>query len=50
MTLRSISIDTKDGMFEGVIRVIVKNKSQLDLLLHKLGRLKSVLKASRLDQ
>ena len=49
MTLRSISIDTKDGMFEGVIRVIVKNKSQLDLLIHKLGRLKSVLKASRFD-
>jgi GTP diphosphokinase / guanosine-3',5'-bis(diphosphate) 3'-diphosphatase len=49
MTLRSISIDTSDGMFEGIIRVIVKNKSQLDLLLHKLLRVKAVLKATRLD-
>ncbi len=49
MTLRSISIDSTDGMFEGVIRVIVRNKSQLDLLLHKLSRVKSVLKAVRLD-
>ncbi len=50
MTLRSISIDTTDGMFDGVIRVIVKNKSQLDLLLHKLSRIKAVNKASRLDR
>ncbi len=49
MTLRSISIDSTDGMFEGVIRVIVRNKSQLDLLLHKLTRVKAVLKAARLD-
>ncbi len=49
MTLRSISIDSTDGMFEGVIRVIVRNKSQLDLLLYKLSRVKSVLKAVRLD-
>ncbi len=49
MTLRSISIDAKDGMFEGVIRVIVKNKSQLDLLIHKLSRVKAVMKAIRLD-
>lgn len=50
MTLRSISIDSSDGMFEGVIGVIVKNKSQIDLLLHKLTRVKPVLKAARLDQ
>ncbi len=49
MTLRSISIDTKDGMFEGVIRVVVKNKSQLDLLIHKLTRVKVISKATRLD-
>ena len=49
MTLRSISIDSRDGMFEGVIRVIIKNKSQLDLLIHKLNRVKAVLKAARLD-
>jgi GTP diphosphokinase / guanosine-3',5'-bis(diphosphate) 3'-diphosphatase len=49
MTLRSISIDSVDGMFEGVIRVIVKNKAQLDLLLHRLTRVKSILKATRLD-
>jgi GTP diphosphokinase / guanosine-3',5'-bis(diphosphate) 3'-diphosphatase len=49
MTLRSISIDAGDGMFEGVIRVIVRNKSQLDLLIHKLGSIRAVLKAQRLD-
>ncbi len=50
MTLRSISIDSNNGMFEGVIRVIVRNKSQLDLLLHKLSRVKAVMKATRLDR
>jgi hypothetical protein len=35
--------------FEGVIRVFVKNKAQLDLLLHKLTRVKVVSKAIRLD-
>jgi GTP diphosphokinase / guanosine-3',5'-bis(diphosphate) 3'-diphosphatase len=49
MTLRSISIDTFDGMFEGVIRVVVKNKAQIDLLIHKLTRVKAILKATRLD-
>jgi GTP diphosphokinase / guanosine-3',5'-bis(diphosphate) 3'-diphosphatase len=49
MTLRSISVDNKDGVFEGVIRVLVKNKSQLDLLLHKLNRIKAVSRAIRLD-
>jgi GTP diphosphokinase / guanosine-3',5'-bis(diphosphate) 3'-diphosphatase len=49
MTLRSISIDSKDGVFEGVIRVFVKNKAQLDLLLHKLTRVKVISKAIRLD-
>jgi GTP diphosphokinase / guanosine-3',5'-bis(diphosphate) 3'-diphosphatase len=49
MPLRSISIDSRDGMFEGVIRVLVRNKSQLDLLIHKLNRLKVVSKATRLD-
>ncbi|TVR72428.1 MAG: bifunctional (p)ppGpp synthetase/guanosine-3',5'-bis(diphosphate) 3'-pyrophosphohydrolase [Marinilabiliales bacterium] len=50
MTLRSISIDSNDGMFDGVIRVIVKNKYQLDLLLHKLSGIKAVNRASRLDR
>ncbi len=49
MVLRSISIDSKDGIFEGIIRVLVKNKSQLDLLLHKLNRVKVVSRAMRLD-
>ncbi len=49
MTLRSISIEPMDGMFEGVIKVIVRNKSQLDLLLHKLLRVKVIQKAFRLD-
>ena len=49
MTLRSISIDSTDGMFEGVIRVIVRNKTQLDLLIHKLNRVKAVLKAARFE-
>ncbi|MFO7924008.1 MAG: RelA/SpoT family protein [Bacteroidales bacterium] len=50
MTMRSISIDSADGMFEGVIRVVVRNKSQLDLLLHKLSTVKSVQRATRLDR
>lgn len=49
MTLRSINIDTTDGMFSGTLKVMVKDKSQLDGLLRKLSQIQGILKAMRVD-
>ncbi|NJM14739.1 MAG: hypothetical protein HC896_04610 [Bacteroidales bacterium] len=46
-TLRSINLDTNDGMFEGTIKVMVKDKVQLQGILHKLSQIKGVLRAHR---
>ncbi|MFC2096968.1 RelA/SpoT family protein [Bacteroidota bacterium] len=50
MKVRSINIDTSDGMFEGNITVIVNDTSHLDLLIKKLLKIKGVLKANRMDE
>lgn len=49
MTLRSINIDTTDGMFAGTLKVMVKDKSQLDGLLRKLNQIPDILKTMRVD-
>jgi GTP pyrophosphokinase len=49
MTLRSVNIDTSDGMFSGNLKVMVKNKSQLDGLLRRIVQIPGVLKATRVD-
>ena len=47
VTLRSASFDTKGGVFEGKIKVFVGNIKQLDMIIHRLHRIKGVIKASR---
>lgn len=49
MKVRSINVDTKDGLFEGNLTVLVKDKTHLDLLIKKLYKIKGVLNASRLE-
>ncbi len=49
VTMRSISIESKDGLFEGVLKVLVSDVKHLDALLRKFLRIKGILKAVRYD-
>lgn len=49
MNMRSINVDSKDGMFSGFIRIQVDNTSQIDYLVSRLMKIKGVLKALRFD-
>ncbi|MDX2431152.1 MAG: TGS domain-containing protein [Bacteroides sp.] len=42
VNMRSISIDSKDGMFEGSITLFVKDTQHLEALIRKLKRVKGV--------
>lgn len=47
--MRSISIETRDDMFEGKIAVLVRNTDNLTMLISKLKKLKGVSKVTRYD-
>ena len=49
VNMRSISIDSKDGMFEGTITLFVKDSQHLEALIRKLKRVKGVLNVRRID-
>lgn len=48
MNMRSISIDTKDGVFEGTIMVYVHDREELDVLCERLENLDGINKVERL--
>lgn len=50
VNIRNISVNSNEGLFEGTIKVFVMDTAHLDVLLHKIMRLKGVLKASRYDE
>lgn len=49
MNMRSISIDSKDGVFEGNIKVFVHDRDELDLLCGKLESIPGITKVQRLE-
>ena len=49
MNMRSISIDTKDGVFDGTIMVYVHDREELDNLCQKLGALEGINTIERLE-
>lgn len=49
MDVRSISLNSKGGKFEGFISVSIRDKKHLELLLKKLLTIKGISKASRLS-
>lgn len=49
MNMRSMSIDSKDGLFEGKIMVYVNHKEELDELSKRLEKLEGINKVTRLD-
>ncbi|MEL7587408.1 MAG: RelA/SpoT family protein [Prolixibacteraceae bacterium] len=48
--MRSISINSANGEFEGTLRVYVNNLEHLDFLIRKLHHIRGVLHVSRADQ
>ncbi len=49
VNMRSISIDSKDGMFEGKITLFVKDTQHLEALIRKLKKVKGILNIRRTD-
>ncbi|MBL7720319.1 MAG: bifunctional (p)ppGpp synthetase/guanosine-3',5'-bis(diphosphate) 3'-pyrophosphohydrolase [Flavipsychrobacter sp.] len=49
MNMRSISIETKDGVFDGTIMVYVHDREELDELCQKLAAVDGVNKIERLE-
>ncbi|MGD9978644.1 MAG: bifunctional (p)ppGpp synthetase/guanosine-3',5'-bis(diphosphate) 3'-pyrophosphohydrolase [Bacteroidales bacterium] len=47
VNMRNLAIDTKNGMFEGVIQLYVEDTKHLEMLLYKLSRVHGVSKAIR---
>lgn len=49
VNMRSISIDTTDGIFEGTIMLYVHDTNHLKKLIQKLTKVKGILSVSRID-
>jgi GTP pyrophosphokinase len=49
VNMRSISIESNDGMFDGHITLFVKDTQHLEGLIRKLKKVKGVLNIKRLD-
>jgi GTP pyrophosphokinase len=49
MNMRSLSIDSKDGVFEGNIKVFVHDRLELDKLCQKLSELEGITNVERLE-
>ena len=47
VNMRSLSINTEGGIFEGIIRLYVEDTSHLDTLSRKLEKVNGVVKVSR---
>jgi GTP pyrophosphokinase len=50
VNMRSLAINTKDGIFQGFITIFIDNLHHLDTLLTNINNIKGVLKAERLDK
>jgi GTP pyrophosphokinase len=49
VNMRSITIDSNDGIFEGNIMVFVNDTGHLDKLMQRMGRVNGVLTVERFD-
>ncbi len=49
MNMRSISVDSQDGVFHGIIKVFVHDRDELDLLCQKLEDIPGITKVQRMD-
>jgi GTP diphosphokinase / guanosine-3',5'-bis(diphosphate) 3'-diphosphatase len=49
LNMRSISIDSKDGIFEGTIMIYVHDREELNKFCNRLGALEGITKIERLE-
>jgi GTP pyrophosphokinase len=49
MDVRGISLDSKGGKFDGIVKVSIRDKKHLEFLIKKLLEIKGIIKASRLS-
>jgi GTP pyrophosphokinase len=49
VNMRSIAIDSNEGIFEGTITLFVRDTAHLDFLIKKLSGIKGVISAKRLE-
>jgi len=49
LNMRSLSIDSKDGIFEGTIMVYVHDREELNNFCNKLGALEGISKIERIE-
>jgi GTP diphosphokinase / guanosine-3',5'-bis(diphosphate) 3'-diphosphatase len=49
VNIRSITVDTNDGMFEGSIMLFVNDTKHLDKLIMKLGKVHDIISVRRVD-
>lgn len=49
LNMRSISVDSKDGVFQGTIMVFVHDREELDELCNKLGAIQGINKVERIE-
>jgi GTP diphosphokinase / guanosine-3',5'-bis(diphosphate) 3'-diphosphatase len=49
VNMRSVKMDSSDGMFDGTIHLFVKDRNHLDVLIRKLIKVKGVLSVKRMD-
>jgi GTP diphosphokinase / guanosine-3',5'-bis(diphosphate) 3'-diphosphatase len=49
VNLRSINIDNNEEQFDGIIKLFVKDVSHLEMLIHKLLKVKGIKNAQRFD-
>lgn len=50
INIQSITIDTRDGLFEGNIKIFVKDTHQLNELIEQLRELDGILSVTRFDE
>lgn len=49
MNMRSMTMESQDGIFEGTFMVFVHDRDELDKLVHRLGALAGINKVERLE-
>ena len=49
MDVRGISLDSRGGKFDGVVKVSIRDNKQLEFLVKKLLEIKGIIKASRIS-
>jgi GTP pyrophosphokinase len=50
INMSSMSIDTKEGLFEGSIKVFVHDREELDILCDRLSRIQDIHTVERIEQ